>query len=176
MIGTGTPVIVPLVQRSFETELRLPPGAVILKGRQPERLRDPEASIREALARPLGSRALEQIARAKLSSKPDASAVVVVSDSTRPVPYKGPEGILWPVVQCLLSAGFSPLRIVVLVATGTHHIMNDDEIRDMIDDRVTRAGVAFACHDARGPHLTSMGQSRGGVDIRMNRRYVQLGS
>jgi lactate racemase len=172
--NTQGPVVVPLVQRSFATELALPGGTTVLRGLQPERLPDPEAVVRKALASPFGAQGLAQIARGKLLSGPDASAVVVVSDNTRPVPYKGPEGILWPVVQTVLGAGFEPSRVLVLVAAGTHRVMTNDEIRTMVDERVVAAGVSLACHDSRdSDSLVLVRENPGGVDVFMNRAYVE---
>ncbi|MHC4331486.1 MAG: lactate racemase domain-containing protein, partial [Planctomycetota bacterium] len=54
-------------------------------------LSDPAAEVRRSLREPMGTASLPVLAR-------DCdNAAVVVSDSTRPVPYKGPNGILKPI-------------------------------------------------------------------------------
>ncbi len=98
----------------------------------------------------------------------------MVSDNTRPAPYRGAGGILWPLVDFLLTAGFPPDSVTVLMATGTHRVLSDEEMWDLFDERVRRAGVRVSCHDAadrRG--LTHVGLSSRGVEVFMNREYVE---
>jgi len=99
--------------------------------------------------------------------------VVVVSDNTRPVPYRGEGNILWPLVSALLEAGFPGSSITLLVATGMHRVLTDEEMWSMFDDRVREAGVRVACHDALDREgLVSVGKTARGVEVFMDRRYV----
>src|SRR5450756_1245646 len=111
--------------------------------------------------------------RQVLDRNQSGSAVVVISDNTRPVPYKGPDGILWPIVESLLQSGFRPERIRILAAAGTHRVMTVSEISSLIDDRVIAAGVGVTCHNAHDPSvLVAVGCSAQGTTILMNREYV----
>lgn len=103
--------------------LRVPAGADVLSMTEPTAVLDPERAIEEALLRPIGSLPLADIARREVSSNPAAKAVVVISDNTRPVPYSGASGILWPVVRTLLDAGLRASNILILVATGMHRAL-----------------------------------------------------
>ena len=69
------------------------PGSVTVRGMKPaERLEDPAEAVRLSLSSPIGSAPLASVAGEKLRKNPDARAVVVVSDNTRPVPYRGEGG------------------------------------------------------------------------------------
>lgn len=186
-------VNVHLRMRTFETDLRLPAGAEILRAREPEALEDVAAAVRGALAAPIGAAPLADICRevlgrrvsgagaaqaaAPAASEPRTlrpSVAVVVSDNTRPVPYRGEDGILWPLVGQLLEAGFAPGSITIVVATGTHRLLSDEEIWAFLDERVREAGVGVHCHDASDlAKLTRVGRTSGGSDVSMNRRYVE---
>lgn len=164
--------VIPL--RSFEARLELPPDVTVLEPRRLPPLVDVPAAISEALARPLGTSAFADLAREKLTASPDATAVIVVSDNTRPVPYAGPAGILWPLLDRLLRAGFAPERITVLVASGTHRRLSAREIETLFDPRVAASGVAIRCHDAFDPAgLVPVGSTDSGREVMMDRRYVE---
>jgi nickel-dependent lactate racemase len=166
-------ISIPLSLLTIETELLLPQETVVLATKQPPALPSVPAALAAALADPMGCSPLAELARQTLEGNGSASAVVVISDNTRPVPYKGPEGIQWPIVECLLQSGFKPERVCILVATGTHRAMTDSEIGGLIDDRVTAAGVRVVSHDAHDPTaLVVVGDSPQGTTIRMNREYV----
>ncbi|MCE5254271.1 MAG: lactate racemase domain-containing protein [Actinomycetia bacterium] len=200
----NVPVNVHLKLRSFETDLVLPPGTDILRAREPEAVRDVETAVFEALASPIGTPSLADLCREVLTrsgrmygeraSEPAAasetarpappgaaagrrgglSAAVVISDNTRAVPYKGEGGILWPLVESLLRAGFPAGSITLLVATGTHRVLTDEEIWALVDERVRRAGVQVRCHDAADPAgLTFVGRTDAGDDVFMDTAYVE---
>src|SRR6185312_12952588 len=72
-------------------------------------LDDPAGAIERAIANPIGSRPLAEIARGK------KTACVVVCDITRPVPNKL---ILPPILRTLEGQGVRRQDICILVATG----------------------------------------------------------
>jgi nickel-dependent lactate racemase len=139
-------------------------------------LADPAAEVQRALDRPLGTAPLPELARRRLAADPRARAVVVISDNTRPVPYRGEGGILWPVLRCLLEAGFAPDRILVLVATGTHRPLAEAELRRMLDPRVFERGIPILNHEARyRAGLQPLGRTSQGEQVFINRRYLECG-
>ena len=200
--STNAELRVPLELRSFATDLVLPPGTNVLRTDVPEALADVPAAIAEALTTPIGSAPFAEICREKLlraaetespavegqtAAEGSAAApvrnprgssgprvVIVVSDNTRPAPYRGAGGILWPLVDFLLTAGFPPDSVTVLTATGTHRVLSDEEMWDLVDERVRQAGVRVSCHDAADRQgLTHVGLSAQGVEVFMNREYVE---
>jgi nickel-dependent lactate racemase len=171
---TLKPERVHLELRSFAADLVLPPGTDILRTSEPEALADVPAAIAEVLARPIGSAPLVEMCRQKLDRVGDLRVVVVVSDNTRPAPYRGENGMLWPLVELLVAAGLSPGAITVLVATGTHRSLTTEEIWALLDERVRRAGVRVSCHDATDrERLVRVGRSARGVEVSMNREFVE---
>ena len=190
-----TPVRERLALRSFATELALPARTEVLRAREPEPLADVWGAVRHALAHPVGAPPLAELCREVLAggvlartnvpevgsgaassrarcSRP--SAVVVVSDNTRPVPYKGEEGILWPLLEVLFTAGFAPKEVTLLVATGTHRVMSEEEIWAMLGSQVRQAGVRVACHDAADKEaLALVGRTTAGADVFVDRGYVE---
>jgi nickel-dependent lactate racemase len=137
-------------------------------------LADPSGEVERALDRPLGTAPLAELSRRRLAADPQARAVVVISDNTRPVPYRGEGGILWPVLHRLLEAGFAPARILLLVATGTHRALSETELRRMLDPRVFERGIPILNHEARyRAGLEALGTTSGGERIFINRRYLE---
>ena len=107
-------------------DLVLPGHAFVAHMKNPEVLSDPKKAIADSLLHPIGSKSLKEIALDKKGSKEHPTATIVVSDNTRPVPYKGDSGILLPVIETLLDAGYHVEDILVLVATGardTHTVV-----------------------------------------------------
>ncbi len=155
-------------------ELELPPQTIFLEPRRVDPLADVEEAIARALAAPIGTPPFSELASQKLERRPDASAVVVISDSTRPVPYRGRSGILWPLVDGLLAAGFLPENVSVLVASGTHRRMTEVELRTMLDGRLGQAGIVVRCHDAFDQSaLARLGGTCAGTETAIDRSYLE---
>ena len=132
-----------------------PPGAID----PPE---EPETLVRRALARPVGTPALRQLARSA------SSAVIVVDDSTRRVPSAV---LVDEVVQELSAGGLGPDRAVVVVATGLHRPARADELADILGR--WNGLVPIENHDAARPDaLTKVGVTRLGTEISVNRTFM----
>jgi len=154
--------------------IQVPDQADILSMGKAEALANPEAEIREALRNPIGTPSLTQIVQQKIQKKPNAQAVVVISDDTRPVPYTGETGILFPLIQELLQAGLNTSQIRLLVATGTHHAMSDLTLRELLDPRVLALNLSIYNHDCHDrSQLVPVGNTAIGGEIFLNRHYVQ---
>ncbi len=157
-----------------QIEVKIPEYADILPMGRAEPLREPEKTLRLALQHPLGTPSLARIVQAKLTEKPDAKAVVVISDDTRPVPYAGESGILFPLLDEMISAGLLPHRIRLLVATGTHHAMDEKALRQFLDPRIFSLGIPIFNHDCRDQdELTYIGRTEIGGDIYLNKLYME---
>ena len=149
-------------------ELAVPADTAVLSMRKPRPL-DVELSPGSVLkASYVGT-----MVAAKLREKPDATAVIVISDNTRPVPYKGQNGILWPVIEQLIASGVPADRILVLVATGTHRPVTESELRDMLDPRIFDRGISIINHDCDDKeNLVYLGTTSRGSVIHVNRHYL----
>jgi len=151
--------------------LQLPGQTDVLTLPHDPALPDPAAAIRQALAQPRGTPPLAELARRKKTALPDPRAVIVVSDNTRPVPYKGPAGILLPVIDILRAAGVA--RIEILVATGTHRPLADAELRALLPAEVFDGKIAVTnhvCTDAA--QLRQIGRTPRGTRVAVNTRYL----
>jgi nickel-dependent lactate racemase len=127
-------------------------------------LPDPEGSVEEALAAPVGAAPLGEIARGR------RSACVVISDRTRPIPY---HQILPPILATLGRAGVPRDRTLLLVATGLHRAATEDEIRSMLGPGIAGA-YRVESHDGRDHESHSfLGHSAKGTPIAIDRRYVE---
>lgn len=165
-------VILNLGQISFP--LRIPAHTDVFPMGQVSFLSNPEENIRDALAHPIDCLPLKELIHQKLQANPEARAVVVISDNTRPVPYSGSSGILFPLVDEMIKAGLGPSRILLLVAAGTHRPMSDKELREMLDPRIFSLGLPLINHDCRNSNdLVSIGKTELGGEILINRNYVE---
>lgn len=151
----------------------LPPGAEVLSMTEPGPVADPQSAIGHALESPIGSEPLSAIVSRAVAANPDATAVVVVSDNTRPVPYSGEQGILWPVLCTLLANGVKKANLTVLVANGTHRALCTRELMEMLDPRVFDNGIRVLNHDCRGDDLVYLCKTSRGSDIYINSLYLK---
>lgn len=155
-------------------EINLPGNTEILSADQPKPLSDPAFFIQKALADSIDSPSLDKVIEKKLKKNPEAKAVVVISDNTRPVPYKGEAGILWPIIERLLAKNISNDRILILVATGTHRPLTVKELREMLDSRVFDYRIPIKNHDCRDKNnLTYLSKTNRGSSVYINRDYMK---
>jgi lactate racemase len=127
-------------------------------------LPDPVAAVRAACAQPIGVPPLAELARGR------KSAVVVISDRTRPIPYTV---VLPPLLDALKAAGIAREHIEILVATGLHRPCTSDELVEMAgSDVVTRYRVRNHAARAAEEHV-HLGRTSGGTEILIDRGYLE---
>ena len=113
------------------------------------------------------------IASASLSelAKNCKTAAVVVSDNTRPVPYKGPDGILPPILKTLKQGGIKEVKIIV--ACGTHRPLEETELRDILGDSAFQDDIGVINHIATDKStLRSIGSTDRSGKVSVNRHYL----
>src|SRR4030095_5141326 len=123
---------------------------------------NPEATLRAAIAAPLGRRPLRELV------KPGQKIGISVCDITRAQPR-----------QLMLEALFAEMPgvrrddVTIFIATGTHRRNNDAEIEKMIGAEFART-CRVVCHDARdNASLVDVGRTSTGVRILLNRGWVE---
>ena len=137
-------------------------------------LENPGQEIKNVLLRPNSGPSLKTIVQQKLENSPQAKAVVVLSDNTRPVPYQGEEGVLFPILELLMEAGLLPAQIRLLFATGTHRQMTKKELESLLDPRVFSLGLEILQHDCRDPRqLIRLGNTKIGGDVFINKAFME---
>ncbi|MGZ3615163.1 MAG: lactate racemase domain-containing protein, partial [Thermodesulfobacteriota bacterium] len=94
-----------------------------------------------------------------------------VSDITRPVPYKGENGILLPILRRLEASGVKKENIKIIVATGMHRPSTYEEKVEMYGEEIVQQFVILD-HDCENSDLLeSIGQTKRGTNVYVNRDF-----
>jgi len=148
-----------------QVKVNVPDGADELTLGEVERLSDAGEMVKSSLAEPIGSASLSELANGC------KNAAVVVSDNTRPVPYRGANGILQPIIETLKGNGVEEIKIII--AYGTHRAMSEGEIREMLGGAAFQEGVSVVNHSAEDrTMLRSIGSTERTPDVTVNRYYL----
>ncbi len=152
--------------------VRLPDSAVVRSLPDVPPLVEPRGAILAALERPMNSLPLAALVRQRRKAAgPECSAVIVVSDNTRPVPYRGEQSLLLPLVEILRREQISRIRI--LVAAGTHRRLSPVELETFLPVSLLEGSVEILQHDGRDPaSLRCIGRTRRGTDVWINAVYL----
>lgn len=129
-----------------------------------EPIADPPGAIGEALASPIGSIPLAELAAGR------NSACVVISDVTRPVPNAV---LLPPILETLESSGIPRDRILILVATGMHRPNLGEELEEMVGAEIARTYRIENHNGLNRDEHTCLGESPRGVPVWIDSRYVE---
>ncbi|MCL1849106.1 MAG: nickel-dependent lactate racemase [Clostridiales bacterium] len=117
-----------------------------------------EKTLRDALDNPIDSLDLSDLTRTA------KKILIITSDHTRPLPSK----ITIPV---MVSFFFHPeefYEITILVATGLHRPMTQEEITERFGEEICRK-YRIVCHDAKDPSsLLSFGKMSTGSELVLN--------
>ncbi len=136
-------------------------GVVHMKAAEP--LRDPNAAIRQALEQPIQSPPLAEIAKGR------ESAVIVISDITRPVPNKI---ILPAMLETLESAGIAREKITILIATGIHRPNLGEELVELVGEEVAR-NYRVENHYSEDPDANQyVGEIDEGIPVYIDKHYL----
>jgi nickel-dependent lactate racemase len=127
-------------------------------------LPDPTAAVGAAIASPVGTAPLREIAQGK------RDACIVICDLTRPVPNAV---VLPPIFRVLGDAGIPPERITVLLATGTHRPNEGEELVAILGEELLASGcrvVNHVCTDAATNRY--LGTTERGVPVSLDTHYL----
>ena len=141
--------------------IALPEGAAVLRHGGVEPVADP-AAVARALRDPIGTPPLRELASGR------RTACIVVSDITRPVPYR----VLLPPLLAELEGVVE--RVLLLVATGTHRPSTRAEKIEMFGPDVVER-YPIVDHDSRAPSavVALEGRTSSGTRPRVSRQYVE---
>jgi len=143
-------------------DLELPDSTVLLEMKKMEALQDPTQIILDALAHPIQSPSLKDLATGK------KNACVVISDVTRPVPNRV---LLPPILQTLHQAGMKKEQITLLIATGMHRPNLGQELEGMIG-RDLAEQYRVVNHYCRNPESYRKIDEIDGAPIEINSHYL----
>jgi len=127
-------------------------------------LADPTAAIAQAIAHPIGTPPLAEIARGR------RNACILICDITRPVPN---QLILPPLLRILEAQGIARKDILILIATGLHRPNEGSELEEMVGPEIAanyrienHHGKVLAEHDY-------LGTTPNEVPVWLDSRYVR---
>ncbi len=125
---------------------------------------DATAEIERALANPIGSKKLAEIATT------DSKVALVVDDATRHSPSNI---MLPPVLRELNSAGVKDENVTVIFGCGTHRAVTDEEARRLVGEEVCKR-VRTISHDCRATDLVHVGNTKThGNKLHLNRAFAE---
>ena len=152
-------------------QILVPPGCVELTMKDVPLLPDTRKAFEEAFLKPISSPTLEEIVRKKGKPPGEMSVAIGVSDITRPVPYKGENGILPPLLRRLESSGIKRENIKIIVATGMHRASTPEEKIEMYGEEVVDR-YRILDHDCENNDLLeSIGTTKRGTHVYVNRDF-----
>ena len=150
----------------------VPPDCRILEMADVSPLPNPRDRIRASIHEPIGAQPLPEILRAKGKPLRDLSVCITTSDITRPVPYRGKEGILLPLLRLLEEAGIAREHVTLLVGTGTHRPSTPEEKVAMFGQEVTTQ-YRIVDHDCDDAGLVDIGKTRAGTEVLINPCFIR---
>ncbi|HEY1861322.1 MAG TPA: nickel-dependent lactate racemase [Gemmataceae bacterium] len=147
-------------------EVELPDDRVIgpLAIRDSAPLADPKGAIAQALARPIGSPPLGEIAKGR------RNACILVCDITRPVPNRL---ILPPLLCTLEEQGIARRDILILVATGLHRPNEGPELEELVGAEIVDNYRIENHHGKIKEEHDYLGETPNGVPVYLDSRYVR---
>ncbi len=135
----------------------------LLEARGATALSDSGRALTDALARPIASPSLGELARGR------SSAAISVCDITRPAPNRQ---TLPPILRTLAEAGIPAASTTILIATGLHRAATAAEIDEIVGPDIARQHPVLN-HDARNlDEHRFVGETRRGTPGYVDRRFV----
>jgi len=119
--------------------------------------------IKEALANPIGSKSLKELAEGK------KKIVLVTSDHTRAVPSK----ITLPILLDEIRQGSPDAEIVILVATGLHRPTTVEEQRKMFGDVIVDNEKIVVNNAFKPEEFVNLGTLPSGAEFCVNKLAVE---
>ncbi len=138
--------------------------AGILETSQSVPLTDADEAIRQAILHPIGSAPLAEMAKGR------ASACIVISDITRPVPN---QIILPPILETLEQEGIPRQAITILIATGIHRPNEGEELVELVGRYIMNT-YRIVNHFSQKPEMhTYLGETRTGTPVYIDKTYLE---
>jgi nickel-dependent lactate racemase len=152
-----------------ELMLKVPDGSVVYRSSYESENREGADLLLDSILNPAGGLPLNQ----QLKKRREGNVVIVVSDITRPIPYRS---FLPFLLGYIIKEGIPKDKIVILVATGMHRPSTRQEKIEMFGESVVE-NYAIIDHQAEEETMLSTleGKSWSGTEIKLNRHYVEAG-
>jgi len=147
-------------------ELELPDRwrTTVLEARFAGAVGDAGTALEQALAEPIGSPPLAELARGR------TSAAIAVCDITRPAPNRL---VLPYVTGALEQAGVPRQGIRILIATGLHRVATPAELDEIVGPEML-GRYPVESHNARIEESHArLGSTAGGTEVLIDRRFME---
>lgn len=155
--------VVPYGREALSFDFPPDVNATLVESRSLPALQNVDRAVREALARPIGSPPLRNLA------EPGMRVCIVVTDVTRACPD---HKLVPPILDELMAAGVSDQDITVMIGIGAHRKSTPAEKLEKLGPRVVgRVRVVDPNPEDRST-LKGLGQTKGGVPIFVNKEAV----
>jgi nickel-dependent lactate racemase len=149
----------------------VPPECTELTMKKAEVVKNPAQEIQKALDQPCGGPTLEEIVRRKGKEPGRLQVAITVSDITRPVPYRGRQGILPPLLKKLQALGIRKENMRIIVGTGTHRASTPAEKVEMLGKEMISSYEVLDHDCERETLLIPVGRTPTGTDVYLNRLF-----
>ena len=137
-------------------------GPLEIKNATP--LANQSQAISDALAHPLGSKPLAEIAKGK------KTACILICDITRPVPNKV---ILPQILKTIEDAGVPRSGITILIATGLHRPNEGEELVELVGEDIANNYRVENHHGKETSEHDYLGITPKGVPVYIDSRYIR---
>jgi len=127
------------------------------------RVRNDLQMIKKALANPIGSKRLSELAR------PESKVAIAVTDSTRPVPNSK---ILPLVLGELEESGVKDANITVIIATGMHRQNTEEEIKRNIGEKAAKRYRVVNHNPEDRANISKFGKTQLGTEVQVNKTFA----
>ena len=157
------------VQLAFDrsgVEVKLPDDldTHVLRPRFAAGLPDEDKALAAAIANPIGSPGLLDLARGK------TSAAIAVCDITRPAPNRT---VLPHVIRALEAGGISMEAITILIATGLHREATADELDEIVGSEVLGRHPVYSHRAREVDEQVFLGETSGGTQAFVDERFIE---
>ena len=152
-----------------EITLRVPADCVVYVPKYEFSDGDTGKLLSDSVATPVGCLPLNQ----QLKKRRKGNVVIVVSDITRPIPYRS---FLPVLLDYLINNGISKNEIIIVIATGMHRASTLEEKNHMFGKDIVD-NYRIVDHEAGNDMtlITLQGNSWSGAEVKLNRYYVEAG-
>lgn len=137
-------------------------GPLEIKNATP--LANQSQAISDALAHPIGSKPLAEIAKGK------KTACILICDITRPVPNKV---ILPQILKTIEDAGVPRNGITILIATGLHRPNEGEELVELVGEDIANNYRVENHHGKETSEHDYLGITPKGVPVYIDSRYIR---
>ncbi len=154
-------------------DIRVPERCELLTMQTAACLADPREAVRKALGQPIGSPTISEIIESKGKPPNTLTVCITVSDITRPVPYKGDNGLLLPLLALIEQTGVKREHIIIVIGNGMHRHSTHDERIYMYGPEVV-SHYRIVDHDCENDaDMVLAAQTRRGTRVHLNKTFYE---